>query len=83
QADCYAGIWAHDTDRAGYIEQGDIDEALNAAEQIGDDTLQKRSQGTVVPDSFTHGTSEQRQTWFRRGYESGDIAACDAINADI
>jgi predicted metalloprotease len=83
QADCYAGIWAHDTDRAGYIEQGDIDEALNAAEQIGDDTLQKRSQGTVVPDSFTHGTSDQRQTWFRRGYESGDIAACDAINADI
>ncbi|MBB4002949.1 KPN_02809 family neutral zinc metallopeptidase [Aurantimonas endophytica] len=83
QADCYAGIWAHDTDRAGYIEDGDIDEAMNAAEQIGDDTLQKRSQGTVVPDSFTHGTSEQRQTWFRRGYESGDMASCDAINADI
>ncbi|NDV85999.1 hypothetical protein GTW51_04705 [Aurantimonas aggregata] len=83
QADCYAGIWAHDTDQAGYIQDGDIDEALNAAEQIGDDTLQKRSQGTVVPDSFTHGTSEQRQTWFRRGYESGDMASCDAINADI
>lgn len=83
QADCYAGIWAHDTDRAGYIEDGDIDEALNAAAQIGDDTIQRRTQGTVVPDSFTHGSSEQRQTWFRRGYETGDIAACDAINADL
>lgn len=83
QADCYAGIWAHDTDRAGYIEDGDIDEAMNAAAQIGDDTIQRRTQGTVVPDSFTHGSSEQRQTWFRRGFETGDIAACDAINADL
>ncbi|WP_102959935.1 KPN_02809 family neutral zinc metallopeptidase [Mangrovicella endophytica] len=77
QADCYAGIWAHDTQTAGYIEAGDIDEALNAAEQIGDDRLQERSQGQVVPDSFTHGSSAERQRWFRQGFESGDMAACD------
>ena len=83
QADCYAGIWAHDTQGAGYIEAGDIDEALNAAQQIGDDTLQKESQGYVVPDSFNHGSAVQRQTWFRRGYEGGDIAACDTSRGDI
>ncbi|WP_370197105.1 neutral zinc metallopeptidase [Aurantimonas sp.] len=83
QADCYAGVWGHDTRQAGYIEDGDIDEALNAARQIGDDTLQKRGQGTVVPDSFTHGTSEQRQTWFRRGFETGDFAACDTLDGAI
>lgn len=83
QADCYAGIWAHDTYQAGYLEPGDIDEALNAASQIGDDTLQRRSQGTVVPDSFTHGTSEQRQQWFKRGYESGDMAACDTFEGRL
>ena len=83
QADCYAGVWGHDTRQAGYIEDGDIDEALNAARQIGDDTLQKRGQGTVVPDSFTHGTSEQRQTWFRRGFESGDFGACDTMDGAI
>ncbi|WP_185985198.1 KPN_02809 family neutral zinc metallopeptidase [Aureimonas mangrovi] len=79
QADCYAGVWAHDVYQDGYLDDGDIDEALNAASQIGDDTLQRRSQGTVVPDSFTHGTSEQRQTWFRRGYESGETASCDTF----
>ncbi|EAU43174.1 hypothetical protein FP2506_10031 [Fulvimarina pelagi HTCC2506] len=83
QADCYAGIWAHETRSAGYIEPGDIDEALNAAFQIGDDTLQRRSQGTVVPDSFTHGTSEQRQEWFRRGYETGDFGACDTLEGRL
>ncbi|GGD07881.1 KPN_02809 family neutral zinc metallopeptidase [Aureimonas glaciei] len=83
QADCYAGIWAHDTQAAGYVEAGDIDEALNAAEQIGDDTLQKASQGYVVPDSFNHGTSAQRQTWFRRGFEEGSVAACDTSQGDI
>jgi uncharacterized protein len=83
QADCYAGVWGHDTRQAGYIEDGDIDEALNAARQIGDDTLQKRGQGTVVPDSFTHGTSEQRQTWFRRGFETGDFGACDTLDGAI
>jgi predicted metalloprotease len=83
QADCYAGIWAHDTQAAGYVEAGDIDEALNAATQIGDDTLQERSQGTVMPDSFTHGTSEQRSEWFYRGFETGDIGACDTFGADF
>lgn len=81
QADCYAGVWAHDTYEAGFLEPGDIDEALNAASQIGDDTLQRRGQGTVVPDSFTHGTSAQRQEWFRRGYESGDTNACGTFAA--
>ncbi|MFD2237231.1 KPN_02809 family neutral zinc metallopeptidase [Aureimonas populi] len=83
QADCYAGIWAHDVGGLGYLEAGDIDEALNAASQIGDDRLQRRSQGEVVPDSFTHGTSEQRQTWFRRGYENGDMEACDTFEGQL
>lgn len=80
QADCYAGIWAHDTQQSKQIlESGDLEEALNAASQIGDDTLQKRSQGQVVPESFTHGTSEQRVRWFRRGFETGDMAQCDTF----
>ncbi|SJZ72442.1 KPN_02809 family neutral zinc metallopeptidase [Consotaella salsifontis] len=83
QADCYAGIFAHDDENAGYLESGDIDEALNAAGEIGDDTLQKRSQGVVVPDSFTHGTSAQRAKWFRRGYDGGDMAACDTFSGAI
>lgn len=83
QADCYAGIWAHDSNTDGYIEPGDVDEALNAASQIGDDTLQKESQGYVVPDSFNHGTSAQRQTWFKRGFDSGQMAACDTSKGDI
>lgn len=80
QADCYAGIWAYYTDRKGILEAGDIEEALNAATQIGDDTLQKRTQGYVVPESFNHGTSEQRRSWFARGYESGRVSACDTFN---
>ena len=83
QADCYAGIWAHDTQQAGYLEQGDLEEALNAASKIGDDTLQRRSQGTVVPDSFTHGTSAQRVEWFKRGATSGDMNQCDTFNGRI
>ncbi|MCW4113472.1 zinc metallopeptidase [Aurantimonas sp. MSK8Z-1] len=83
QADCYAGIFAHDDANAGYLEDGDIEEALNAANQIGDDTLQKRSQGVVVPDSFTHGTSAQRVKWFRTGYQSGDMNACDTFKGGI
>ena len=82
QADCYAGIWAHDADRIGILEEGDIEEALNAAHQIGDDMMQKRTQGHVVPDAFHHGTSAQRMRWFQRGYESGDIAACDTFGGD-
>jgi uncharacterized protein len=82
QADCFAGIWAHDSQQSKqWLEQGDIESALNAATQIGDDTLQRRSQGQVVPESFTHGTSAQRVGWFKRGYESGDVKQCDTFNA--
>lgn len=82
QADCFAGVWANRADRnRDLIEAGDIDEALNAASQIGDDTLQRRGRGDVVPESFTHGTSAQRQRWFRRGFESGDPDQCDTFGA--
>jgi predicted metalloprotease len=83
QADCFAGVWGKATDSKGILETGDLEEALNAAQQIGDDTLQKRSQGYVVPDSFNHGTSAQRMSWFRRGFDSGDMNACDTFSADI
>jgi predicted metalloprotease len=82
QADCFAGVWAHFTDQKGILEAGDLDEALNAAQQIGDDTLQKRMQGYVVPESFNHGTSEQRARWFRKGFDSGRADACDTFNVD-
>jgi predicted metalloprotease len=80
QADCLAGIWAYNADRfRNLIEAGDIEEALNAASAIGDDRIQRETSGRVMPDSFTHGSSEQRVRWFRTGYESGDIAACDTF----
>ena len=82
QADCFAGVWAHHSQKGkGWLDRSDIDEALNAAAQIGDDTLQRRSQGTVVPESFTHGTSAQRQTWFRRGLQTGSVAQCNTFDA--
>ena len=82
QADFFAGIWAHYADRAKQVvEPGDIDEALRAASVIGDDNLQRRSQGHVVPESFTHGTSEQRVRWFRKGYETGDVRQGDTFAA--
>ena len=75
QADCFAGIWAHHNHKnKAILEPGDIEEALNAAAAIGDDALQRKSQGQVVPDSFTHGTSEQRQRWFHKGLETGQRA---------
>lgn len=83
QADCFAGIWAHYTAQKGLLEEGDIEEALNAAHQIGDDTLQKRTQGYVVPDSFNHGTSEQRMTWFANGLRNGRLADCDTFNNPV
>jgi predicted metalloprotease len=83
QADCFAGIWAHYTEQKGILEKGDVDEALNAASQIGDDTLQKETQGYVVPDSFNHGTSQQRRKWFQTGYQSGKLSACDTFNNPI
>lgn len=83
QADCFAGIWAHTTAQKGLLEKGDIEEALNAANQIGDDTLQRKSQGYVVPDAFNHGTSKQRQTWFARGLNSGKLEDCDTFNSPV
>jgi uncharacterized protein len=81
QADCYAGVWAAN-DR-NLLEPGDVEEGMRAAEAIGDDTLQRRSQGRVVPESFTHGTSAQRMAWLRRGLQTGDPAACDTFNQQI
>ena len=82
QADCFAGVWAHHAERArNVLEQGDLEEALNAAAAIGDDRLQKQSQGYVVPESFTHGSSAQRVSWFKRGFESGQIKSCDTFTA--
>ncbi|MGD9331290.1 MAG: neutral zinc metallopeptidase [Desulfobacterales bacterium] len=81
QADCFAGLWAHHADRARQLlEAGDIEEALNAANAIGDDRLQRKSHGQIVPDSFTHGTSAQRVKWFKRGFTAGRLASCDTFN---
>ncbi|MBS4032954.1 MAG: neutral zinc metallopeptidase [Ignavibacterium sp.] len=81
QADFYAGVWAHYTDRIeGLLEEGDLEEALNAASAVGDDRIQKQAQGYVVPESFTHGTSEQRKRWFYKGYKTGDIRQGDTFN---
>lgn len=77
QADCFAGVWGHDMEREGILESGDLEEALRTATAIGDDRLQKQSTGRVVPDSFTHGTSRQRYTWFKRGFDSGDPNQCN------
>ena len=80
QADFLAGVFAHHAQRKNLLEPGDIDEALNAANAIGDDMLQKRSQGHIVPESFTHGTSQQRISWFKKGFESGDLRQGDTFN---
>ena len=82
QADCYAGIWANHSQQAKHwLDQGDIESALNAASQIGDDTLQREQSGVVRPDSFTHGSSAQRVRWFTQGYKSGSVQACDTFSA--
>ncbi|WNS80692.1 neutral zinc metallopeptidase [Domibacillus sp. DTU_2020_1001157_1_SI_ALB_TIR_016] len=81
QADYYAGVWAHHAQGMDLLEEGDVEEALTAASAVGDDTIQKRSQGYAVPDSFTHGTSEQRKKWFYRGFESGNLKNGDTFNA--
>jgi uncharacterized protein len=84
QADCLAGVWTNRSqqEQGWRLEPGDIESALNAASQIGDDTLQRRSQGVVVPESFTHGTSAQRVAWFKRGFQSGSVDQCDTFKAD-
>jgi predicted metalloprotease len=86
QADCFAGVWAkHENDlltaqgKPSFIEDGDVEAALRTASAIGDDTLQRKAQGRVVPDSFTHGTSEQRQRWFSNGFKSGQVASCNTF----
>jgi hypothetical protein len=80
QADCFAGLWAHNADRARQVlERGDVEEGLAAAAAIGDDRLQKQSGGQVSPDSFTHGSSAQRVRWFRRGLETGSLKECDTF----
>jgi predicted metalloprotease len=82
QADCYAGIWAKQADASRHIlEQGDLEEALRAAASVGDDTLQKRTRGVVVPESFTHGSAQQRQTWFQRGFQGGTLQSCDTFSS--
>ena len=84
QADCFAGVWGHAAHRySNMLEPGDLEEALQAAAAIGDDRLQKRSGGEVVPDSFTHGTSAQRVSWFKRGFDTGDMSQCDTFSAQI
>ena len=81
QADFLAGVWAHHTQQKNLLDAGDIEEALNAANAIGDDRLQREASGRVVPDAFTHGTSAQRMYWFKKGYETGDIRQGDTFNA--
>jgi hypothetical protein len=83
QADCFAGLWAKrsQSEHGWRLEPGDVESALQAASQIGDDTLQRKARGTVVPESFTHGTSAQRVAWFRRGFDSGSLDACDTFSA--
>ena len=82
QADCLAGVWANHTQQSqGFLEEGDLEEGLNAAAAIGDDRMQRRAQGYVIPDAFTHGSSAQRVEWLRRGLATGDVAACDTFNA--
>ena len=79
QADCFAGVWAHHANNRKLLEAGDVDEAMNAAAAIGDDTIQRRTQGRIVPESFTHGTSEQRMRWFMTGMKTGQISACNTF----
>jgi uncharacterized protein len=83
QADFYAGVWAYHTQQRNLLEAGDIDEALNAASAVGDDRIQKQQQGYIVPESFTHGTSEQRKRWFNKGFTTGDIKQGDTFNTKV
>ncbi|KJV50423.1 hypothetical protein VH86_00880 [Pantoea sp. BL1] len=82
QADCFAGVWGHYVQQQNMLEVGDLKKALDTAEAIGDDRLQQKSQGRVVPDSFTHGTSQQRYTWFKRGFDSGNPGDCNTFAAN-
>jgi predicted metalloprotease len=79
QADCYAGVWGHSTAQRNILEQGDVEEGLNAAASIGDDRIQRMSGSRVAPERFTHGSSAQRVSWFKRGMDTGDIKACNTF----
>jgi uncharacterized protein len=81
QADCYAGVWANHAQKRGQLEVGDVEEALRAASAVGDDSIQKRAQGYVVPESFTHGSSQQRMSWFQKGFQSADMRQCNTFNS--
>jgi predicted metalloprotease len=83
QADCLAGVWAHSTYERGLLEEGDLEEGLTAASSVGDDRIQAETTGRINPESFTHGTAEQRATWFKRGFDNGDATACDTFSDDI
>ena len=83
QADCFAGVWANHAQNRNLLEAGDVEEAMRAASAIGDDTIQRSTQGRVVPDSFTHGTSEQRTRWFMTGMKSGQISACNTFEGSV
>jgi predicted metalloprotease len=83
QADCLAGVWAHSTYERGLLERGDLEEGLNAAASVGDDRIQAETTGRISPETFTHGTAEQRAGWFKRGFEDGDASACDTFSGDI
>jgi hypothetical protein len=82
QADCLAGVWGHSTAQRGILEEGDVEEGLNAAAAIGDDRIQRQMQGYVQPESFTHGSSQQRVEWFRKGLSTGDPDACDTFSSN-
>jgi predicted metalloprotease len=81
QADCFAGIWARSTEQRHILENGDIESAISAAKAVGDDRLQRSATGTVSPESWTHGSSEERARWFRRGFDQGSVPACDTFSA--
>src|SRR6185312_3891663 len=81
QADCFAGVWAHSTQQRDLLEQGDIQSAIGAAQAVGDDRLQKMARGTVSPETWTHGSSEERARWFQRGLDTGQISSCDTFGA--
>jgi predicted metalloprotease len=83
QADCLAGVWAHSTFERGLLEEGDLDEGLTAAASVGDDRIQAATTGRISPETFTHGTAEQRAGWFKRGFDDGDATACDTFSGDI
>jgi len=83
QADCLAGVWAHSTYERGLLEQGDLEEGLTAAGSVGDDRIQAETTGRISPETFTHGTAQQRASWFRKGFDAGDASACDTFSGDI